>query len=446
MLKYILKRLLLMIPTFIGGTFLVYCIISMIPNGPIDRAITQLQMGGATAGEGVMSGGGSGQEAKIDERVLEMLRKQYGLDQPFFIRYLVWLGVYPRETQSKKIAFGKPFRENVKLIENENNEKFYIQRWIRVDKEGDQIKIFKSGKGADYAFDNVPELPNHTEITDWFPSNDWDIGEEKDGQISLSQSAFSGIFTGDLGVSHVHNRSVWKLIRERMHVSLYFGIIGFLLSYLVCIPLGISKAIRHNTTYDFLTSTLIFMGYAVPAYALGVLLLKLLGGGGFLGVEIFPLGGFRSENFDELSFLGKVWDQIHHTILPVICYMVGSFAVLTLLMKNSLMENLSQDYVRTAFAKGLPEKTIIFKHAVRNSLIPIATGLGGIVGIFLSGSYLIEFVFNIDGIGLLGFEAIKNMDYPIFMGFTVLSILALLIGNLISDILYVVLDPRIQFT
>ncbi len=445
MFKYILKRLLLMIPTFIGGTFLVYSIISLIPNGPIDKAITQLQMGGATGGEGVVSGG-SGQEAKIDERVLEMLRKQYGLDQPFLVRYLVWLGVYPRETKSKEIAFGKPFRENVKLVENENNEKFYIQRWIRVDKEGDQVKVFKSGKGADYAFDNVPELPNHTEITDWFPSNDWDIGEEKEGKINLSQSAFSGIFTGDLGVSHVHNRSVWKLIRERMHVSLYFGIISFFLTYLVCIPLGISKAIRHNTTYDFLTSTLIFMGYAVPSYALGVLLLKLFGGGGFLGAEIFPLGGFRSENFDELSFLGKVWNQIHHTILPVICYMIGSFAVLTLLMKNSLMENLSQDYVRTAFAKGLPEKTIIFKHAVRNSLIPIATGLGGIVGIFLSGSYLIEFVFNIDGIGLLGFEAIKNMDYPIFMGFTVLSILALLIGNLISDILYVILDPRIQFT
>ena len=171
----------------------------------------------------------------------------------------------------------------------------------------------------------------------------------------------------------------------------------------------------------------------------------MFGSGAFMGLELFPLGGFRSIDYDELSFFGKIADQIHHTVLPVICYMVGAFATLTILMKNSLMENLNQDYIRTAFAKGLPEEKVIYKHAVRNSLIPIATGLGGILGVFIAGSYLIELVFNIDGIGLLSFKAVVNSDYPIFLGFLVITILIMLFGRLLSDTLYVLIDPRIKF-
>ena len=211
------------------------------------------------------------------------------------------------------------------------------------------------------------------------------------------------------------------------------------MSYLICIPLGIAKAIRHGSKFDVLSSSIVFIGYSIPGYALGVLLLSLWGG------DIFPMHGWRSVNFAELSLLGKIWDQIHHAFLPVLCYMVGSFASLTVLMKNSLLENFSQDYVRTAFAKGLSEKRVIFYHAVRNSLIPLATGIGGAIGLILAGSYLIELVFGIDGIGMLGFQALLDRDYNIIMGSVVLFTFVRLFGNLLSDITYAIIDPRIRF-
>lgn len=441
MFKYILKRILLMVPTFLGATLLTFAILTLVPGGPLERAITQMNQ--TVGGGGEAGGGGSGQN-KISPEIIEQLRQQYGLDKPFLVRYLNWLGLAPREIKSKTVRIGDTFRENLAAVEF-NNSRFLKQRWIKVEKENGQIVTKKSGVGGDYAFGKYPELPSVSTITNWKPTNDWTIGEEKDGKVTLKQTAFSGILTGDFGESYEFGKPVLTLIGERLHISVYFGLIGFILSYLVCIPLGIFKAIKHNTKFDFLTSGVIFMGYAVPGYALGVLLLVLFGGGAFMGLKLFPLGGFRSPNFDELSFLGKVWDQIHHTFLPVISYMVTAFATLTLLMKNSLMDNLSQDYVRTGFAKGLPEKKVIFVHAVRNSLIPIATGLGRIVGLFLAGSYLIELIFNIDGIGLLSFKSVVNSDYPVFLGFLVLNILVLMFGNLLSDILYVIIDPRIKF-
>ena len=208
---------------------------------------------------------------------------------------------------------------------------------------------------------------------------------------------------------------------------------------MVCIPLGIMKALKHGQKFDVLSSIIVFVGYSIPGYALGVLLLSYLGG------DVFPLHGWRSPNFDELSVIGKIKDQLHHAFLPILCYMVGSFATMTVLMKNSLMENLSQDYVRTAFAKGLSEKRVIFFHAVRNSLIPLATGIGGLIGVLLAGNYLIEKTFDIDGIGLLGLNALLDKDYNIIMGFLVIGVMIRLLGNLISDLTYALIDPRIRF-
>ena len=150
-------------------------------------------------------------------------------------------------------------------------------------------------------------------------------------------------------------------------------------------------------------------------------------------------------NFEDFTLLGKIKDQLHHAFLPILCYMIGSFAWMTVLMKNSLLENLSQDYVRTAFAKGLSERRVIFYHAVRNSLIPLATGIGGIIGIIFAGSFLIERTFGIDGIGLLGYYALIDRDYDIMMGFLVIGVITRLLGNLISDLTYALIDPRIRF-
>ena len=247
----------------------------------------------------------------------------------------------------------------------------------------------------------------------------------------------------DLGNSYIYQDPVWDVIKSRFPISLTLGLTGFLLSYLVCVPLGVFKAIKHGSTFDFMSSVAVFMGYAVPGWALGTALLVLFGGGSFWNV--FPLGGFRSGNWEYLSFAQKVVDQLEHMFLPVLCYMVGGFASLTILTKNSLMENMSQDYVRTAFAKGLHKRRVIFVHALRNSLIPISTGLGHVFSLILAGSFLIEKVFNIDGMGYLGYTSILQRDYPVALGILVVSSLLMLIGNIVSDIIYAVVDPRIRF-
>ena len=247
----------------------------------------------------------------------------------------------------------------------------------------------------------------------------------------------------DLGRSYIYQDPVWDVIKSRFPVSIFLGLTGFLLSYIVCVPLGVFKAIRHGSRFDFFSSFLVFLGYSVPGWALGTALLVLFGGGSFW--NLFPLGGFRPDNWEFLGFFEKIAAQIHYMFLPVLCYMVGSFATLTILTKNSLLENLGQDYVRTAFAKGLTERRVIFVHALRNSLIPIATGLGHVIGLILAGSFLIERVFNIDGMGYLGYTSILQRDYPVALGILVISSLLLLVGNILSDIIYVVVDPRIRF-
>lgn len=247
----------------------------------------------------------------------------------------------------------------------------------------------------------------------------------------------------DLGTSYIYQDPVWDVIRSRFPVSIFLGLTGFLLSYLICIPLGVMKAVRHGSKFDVISSALVFMGYSVPGWALGTALLVLFGGGSFWSV--FPLGGFRPDNWEYLSVWGKITGQLHHMFLPVVCYMIGSFATLTILSKNSLMENLGQDYVRTAFAKGLNERRVIFKHALRNSLIPLVTGLGNVIGLILAGSFLIERVFNIDGMGYLGYTAILQRDYPVALGILVIDSLLMLLGNILSDVIYATVDPRIRF-
>src|SRR5437016_1607371 len=247
----------------------------------------------------------------------------------------------------------------------------------------------------------------------------------------------------DLGNSYIYQEPVWDVIKSRFPISLFLGLTGFVMSYLVCVPLGVWKAVKHGSKFDFGSSFIVFLGYSIPGWALGTALLVLFGGGSFL--NIFPLGGFRPDNWEYLGFFEKVTAQIHYMFLPVLCYMIAEFATLTILTKNSLMENLGQDYVRTAFAKGLNERRVIFVHALRNSLIPIATGLGHVISLILAGAFLIEKVFNIDGMGYLGYTSILQRDYPVALGILVIGSLLMLIGNIVSDVIYAFVDPRIRF-
>ena len=241
------------------------------------------------------------------------------------------------------------------------------------------------------------------------------------------------------------NRTVWELIRERFPVSLTFGITGFVLTYLVCIPLGIAKALRNGSGFDGISSLIVFVLYAIPPFAFGMILKMLFCGTTDSFWDVFPLGGYRSEGWEELTLGAKIADQAEHMFLPVLCYLIGNFAMLTLLMKNSLLDQVSQDYVRTVLAKGGTMKRAIWGHTVRNAIIPIATGIGSILTVMFAGSVLIEKVFEIRGIGLLSLDAITTRDYMVFMGIVSLTSLLALLGRVLSDFCYVLIDPRINF-
>jgi microcin C transport system permease protein len=249
--------------------------------------------------------------------------------------------------------------------------------------------------------------------------------------------------TLDFGESFTYEEEVTEVIISKFPVSLQFGIVSLILSYLISIPLGVYKAVRSGSKLDYATSFLLFIAYAIPGFMLGILLIVFLAGGSFL--DIFPIGGLYSDFYDEMNTWERIVDRIYHFILPTICYTIGSYTTLTFLMKNSLMEEIKKDYVRTARAKGLSEKVVYLKHALRNALIPIVTGIGGFLGIFFAGSLLIEKVFQLDGIGLLGFNSILSRDYNVIMGLVFIQALLMLIGNIISDIAYVLVDPRIDF-
>lgn len=251
------------------------------------------------------------------------------------------------------------------------------------------------------------------------------------------------IATMNFGESFTYEEPVIDVIVSKFPVSLSFGVISFFLSYLISIPLGIIKALKHGSIFDVSSSFLLFVFYSIPPFMLAILLIVFLSGGTFL--EIFPVGGIHSEMYEELGFLEKVWDRIHHFTLPLICYCIGSFTTLTLLMKNSIMDEIKKDYVRTARAKGVSEKVIYLKHSLRNALIPIVTGLGAFLTIFFAGSLLLETIFQLDGVGLLSYRSILSRDYNVIMGLVFIQSALFLVGNILSDIAYVLVDPRIDF-
>lgn len=245
----------------------------------------------------------------------------------------------------------------------------------------------------------------------------------------------------DLGNSTRYYEPVWNIIRSKLPVSLFYGIMAMIITYSVCIPLGILKAVRHRTVIDNTTSVLIFIGYAIPNYVVAIILLMVFSS----WLDIFPLGGFIGDNFHELSFSAKIIDLFYHAVLPLIAYMAGSFAVMTFMMKNALLDNMASDFIRTAIAKGQSYKGAIINHALRNSLIPIATHFGNNISLILTGSYLIEKIFNIDGMGLLGLESVTERDYPVVMGILVISSLLFMTGNILSDICVALVDPRVKY-
>ena len=246
---------------------------------------------------------------------------------------------------------------------------------------------------------------------------------------------------GDLGVSYRYNVPVWDLIQERLPISTYYGLMTLILTYGICIPLGIIKALKHRTALDTASSVLIFGGYAIPNFTLGALLVTFFAA----KWQWFPTRGFTSEDFEDMALFAKVKDILWHSALPLICYLIGSFAFLTMLKKNSLLDNLAADFVRTAVGKGCTFSQAVWRHAMRNSFIPIATSLGQGLGLFLGGQFLIENIFDIDGLGLLGYNCVVERDFTVVMGVLFITALITLLGNILSDFLVAMTDPRVRF-
>lgn len=346
--RYILRRILWMVPTLLGVITLTFAVIQFVPGGPVEQMMLELKgRGEASVGAVESSGGGSTYRGRqgVDEERLKEIKALYGFDQPVHERYFQML---------KRFA------------------------------------MF------------------------------------------------------DLGQSYYQHKSVGDLVLSKMPVSISLGLWTFLITYLISIPLGIKKAVRAGTRFDTATSVVILIGYAIPGFVLGVLLLVLFGGGSFL--QLFPLRGLTSDNWAELSMIGKVMDYLWHLVLPITASVLGNFAVITMLTKNSFLEEIRKQYVITARAKGLSEDKVLWKHVFRNAMIPLVTGFpSAFIGAFFTGSLLIETLFSLDGLGLLSYEAVMKRDYPVVLGTLYLFTLIGLFTKLISDIAYVLVDPRIQF-
>jgi microcin C transport system permease protein len=346
MWSYILKRLLLMIPTLLGILTITFVIVQFVPGGPVEQMVSQLQ-GREAGGEGPAATSGSGYRGRqgVDAVRIEEIKKLYGFDKPAHERFLQMLGQFARF---------------------------------------------------------------------------------------------------DLGKSFFLNKDVGQLILEKLPVSISLGIWTFLLVYAISLPLGIAKAVRSGTRFDAVTTFVVLLGYAVPSFVMGVALLVFFAGGSFL--QWFPLRGLTSANWADLSLPGKIVDYFWHVALPVAAMVLGGFAVITILTKNSVLEEIRKQYVLTARAKGLAERDVLWRHVFRNGMIPIMTGFpAAFVGAFFSGSLLIETLFSLDGLGLLSYESVIRRDYPVVLGSLFLFTLIGLVTTLLRDLSYVWVDPRVKF-
>lgn len=343
MASYILKRLLLMIPTLLGVLIITFGVIQFVPGGPVEQMVAQLQGRDSGGERAASSGAGYRGRQGLDPQRVEEIKKLYGFDKPAHERLWTMLKSFARF---------------------------------------------------------------------------------------------------DLGTSFYQRKDVWELVKEKMPVSISLGLWTFFISYLIAVPLGVAKAVRAGSRFDFLTTLIVLVGYAIPGFVLGVALLVIFGG----QLQWFPLRGLTSPNWESLSWGARIVDYLWHIALPVTAMVIGSFAVTAMLTKNSFLEEIRKQYVLTARAKGLAERQVLWKHVFRNALIPIITGFpAAFIGAFFTGSLLIETLFTLDGLGLLSYESVIRRDYPVVLGTLYLFTLIGLVTKLISDLCYVWVDPRVKF-
>ena len=446
MKSYFLRRLLLIPPTLVGITLLVFSITRFVPGGPMERMLQEAARG---ADQGGSRASASQSQGGLSEEQIEELEEQFGLNKRVITAYGQWLGVVPREVRISKGEFGGRGDQRIADDADAADAAEVVLRGdgrvVRVRRDGDRIvsAVFaETGKPvADEGWKVRYESPGDRRERFLQRNPGHPSVPEYSARVVIYQTRFAALLQGDLGRSTVYQDPVHEMILARMPIALYFGLLTAFITYAVCLPLGVLKALKHRTFIDSSSSVLIFLGYSIPGFALGAILLVHLGA----RMSLFPLFGLTSPDFDQLDTLGKIKDLAHHTVLPLICYLIGSFAMLTMMTKNNLMDNLAADYVRTAVAKGASFRRAVFGHAFRNSMIPIATSLGNLVTVFIGGSMLIETVFDIQGFGLLQYHSVIARDVPVIMGTLTIAAFLMLIGHVISDVIVAMVDPRIKF-
>lgn len=428
MLSYIIQRTLLIIPTMIGITVISFFIMHLAPGDPVD-----LFLGGAAGGEGLAAN----RQADI-EKTRQELRRQLGLDKSVPIQYLRWL--------SNLILWMEPldeFERMAILVDDVLDQLSPEQRAALKGLPKEEQKAQFLAYMRQYRPDRVDALIRSA----FWQSRTFKLEGNyayTGAGIELFHLFGNRFITLNFGRSFKDNLPVIKRIQERLPITIEINVIGLIIAYSVGLPLGIWLAVKQNTPTDRTLTTGTFVLWSMPTFWVGMLLIIF-----FCNREFFywfPASGIRSlEASPDWSFWRRLQDHAHHLALPVLASTYASFAVISRFMRTSMLENLRLDYVRTARAKGLPEKAVILRHVFRNSLIPIVTIMANLLPAIIAGSVFIETIFTIPGMGLLAFESVLNRDYPTVMAiFTIGSALSL-IGILISDILLKVVDPRITF-
>jgi microcin C transport system permease protein len=363
MLAYVIRRLLLIIPTLFGIMVINFAVIQFAPGGPVETVIARFQGTAVDATARISGQGGEMVQQSREDR-------QQGGGQT---RYRGAQGIDP---------------EIIKEIERQ------------------------------FGFDKPP--------------------------LERFMLMMGKYLTFDFGTSFFRDRTVVDLILDKMPVSISIGLWTTLITYLICIPLGVRKAVRDGSRFDVWTSALVIVGNAIPSFLFAVLLIVLFAGGSFL--DLFPLRGLTSENFSQLPWWKKVLDYLWHMTLPLTAMVISGFASLTMLTKNSFLDEINKQYVVTARAKGLTEHRVLYGHVFRNAMLIVIAGFpSAFISILFAGSLLIEIIFSLDGLGLLGFEAALNRDYPVMFATLYFFTLLGLVMRIVSDIMYTLVDPRIDF-
>lgn len=410
MRDYILRRMLLVPLTFLGITLVAFLLTRFVPGGPIERALAEkLQASQKHTGLTGLSSTGPASPEELDN-----LKRQYGFDRPILEAYGIWLGALPGPASWGITRLDSDEKGAVEISNPNSNKKENVRLSISVDSQKKLLIKFADGTIAKEWVAELAPLP-----MDPNPAT----------RVVVYSPKFSGILQGNLGTSAESDRSVSSLLWEKIPLSAWFGFWSILIAYLVAVPLGVYKALNNGSIGDGITSALVFFGFAIPGFVLAL---------GSMYLICFHLNWLPHSGFN--------WNEpIRHTILPLACESAGAFATMTLFMKNSLLDNLNADYIRTARAKGASPNRVVYIHALRNSIIPLAANFGNNLSFFLTGAFLIEYTFDIDGLGLLGYDSLVHRDFPVFLGLLTVSSITLLIGNIISDLCLAAVDPRIRF-